>query len=276
MEERKQLTLRDVQDVSLEIFLDVHEFCMKNGIKYCMSGGTLLGAVRHKGFIPWDDDVDLFMLRPDYDRFIATYKSDRYVLLTMDNDKDYFLPYAHVADMDQTIIEYNYDPFSRKKTGVKIDIFPLETVSNDEKDFDKQFQRGWRLWKVFARARTAFWSFSKDKSLKYNAGLFARKTVTLGGRLVFWLGRMIDRNARKYKFGTTDYVALLSFPVPRAKQRHRLDVFADTVLLDFEGHKVCAPIKYEEFLITAFGPDYMTPPPEDQRVGPHTMRIYYK
>ena len=73
---------------------------------------------------------------------------------------------------------------------------------------------------------------------------------------------MIDRNARKYKFGTTDYVALLSFPVPRAKQRHRLDVFADTVLLDFEGHKVCAPIKYEEFLITAFGPDYMTPPPE--------------
>lgn len=276
MGDKRRLTLQDVQKVSLEIFLDVHEFCMKNGIKYCMSGGTLLGAVRHKGFIPWDDDVDLFMLRPDYDRFISTYKSDRYVLLTMENDKDYFLPYAHVADMDQTVIEYNYDPFSRKKTGVKIDIFPLEAVSNDEREFDKQFQKGCRLWKVFARARTAFWKFSKDKSLKYNAGLLARKIVTLGGRLVFCLSHLIDKNARKYKFGTTDYVGLLSFPVPRAKQRHRLDVFADTVLLDFEGHKVCGPIKYEEFLTTAFGPDYMTPPPEDQRVGPHTMRIFYK
>ncbi len=276
MGDKRQLTLQDVQKVSLEIFLDVHEFCMKNGIKYCMSGGTLLGAVRHKGFIPWDDDVDLFMLRPDYDRFISTYKSDRYVLLTMENNKDYFLPYAHVADMDQTVIEYNYDPFSRKKTGVKIDIFPLETVSNDEREFDKQFKKGCRLWKVFARARTAFWKFSKDKSLKYNAGLLARKIVTLGGRLVYCLSHLIDKNARKYEFGATDYVGLLSFPVLRAKQRHRLDVFADTVLLDFEGHKVCAPIKYEEFLTTAFGSDYMTPPPEDQRVGPHTMRIYYK
>ena len=106
MEKKKQLTLRDVQMVSLEILLDVHEFCMKNGIRYFMSGGTLLGAVRHKGFIPWDDDVDIFMLRPDYDRFVASYHSDRYVLLTMENDKDYFLPYAHVADMERTVIEY--------------------------------------------------------------------------------------------------------------------------------------------------------------------------
>lgn len=276
VKKRKQLTLSDVQKTSLAIFLDVHKFCMKNGIKYCMSGGTLLGAVRHKGFIPWDDDVDLFMLRPDYDRFVSTYKSDQYVLLTMENDKDYFLPYAHVADMDQTVIEYNYDPFSRKKTGVKIDIFPLETVSNDERLFDKQFKRGCKLWKVFARARTAFWEFSKEKSIKYNVGLFARKIITVGGRLVFLLAHLIDKNARKYEFGSTDYVALLSFPVMRAKQRHRMDVFAETVLLDFEGHKFCAPIKYEEFLTTAFGPDYMTPPPVDQRVGPHTMRIYYK
>ena len=276
MDEKRQLTLQDVQKVSLEIFLDVHAFCMKNGIKYYMSGGTLLGAVRHKGFIPWDDDVDLFMLRPDYDRFISSYKSNRYVLLTMENDKDYFLPYAHVADMEQTVIEYNYDPFSRKKTGVKIDIFPLETVSNDERDFDRQFKRGCFLWKVFSRARTAFWQFSKNKPLKYNAGLLARRIVTLGGRLVFCLSHLIDKNARKYEFGTTGYVALMSFPVPRAKQRHRLDVFADTVLLDFAGHKLCAPVKYEEFLTTAFGPDYMTPPPVDQRIGPHTMRIYYK
>lgn len=276
METRIQLTTQDIQRISLEIFLDVHDFCLKNGIKYFMSGGTLLGAVRHKGFIPWDDDIDLFMLRPDYDRFIKLYKSDRYHLLTMETDKDYFLPYAHVVDFDQTVIEYDYYPFSRKKTGVKIDIFPLEAVSNDEREFDRQFNKGCKLWTMFCRTRTVFWQFSKDKPLKYNLGLLARRIVTLGGRMVFYLSHLIDNNARKYEFGTTDYVALLSFPVMRAKQRHRLDVFSETLLLDFEGHKLCAPIKYEEFLTTAFGPDYMTPPPPDQRIGPHTMRIYYK
>ena len=276
METGKRLTVQDVQKVSLEIFCDVHDFCIKNGIKYFMSGGTLLGAVRHKGFIPWDDDVDLFMLRPDYDRFIESYHSDRYRLLAMEKDKDFFLPYAHIADMDETVIEYNYYPFSKKKTGVKIDVFPLETVSNNERDFDRQFRTGCLLWKAFMRTRTAFWEFSKEKSLKYNAGLLARKIITCNGRLVYLLRDLIDRNARRQKFGTTDYVALLSFPVMRAKQRHRMDVFSKAVLLDFEGHKMCAPVKFEEFLTTAFGPDYMVPPPEDQRVSPHTMRIFYK
>ena len=121
----RRLSLEEVQAKCLDIMLDVHDFCLKNGIKYSMSGGTLLGAVRHKGFIPWDDDVDIFMLRPDYDRFVSTYESPRYVLMSMERDKWYSLPFAHVADVTETEIEWMNVPFCHENGGVKIDIFPI-------------------------------------------------------------------------------------------------------------------------------------------------------
>ena len=258
------------------ILLDVHDFCTRNEIQYSLSGGTLLGAVRHKGFIPWDDDIDMFMLRPDYDRFLATYKSDKYRLMSMETDRDYFLPYAHVVDMDRTIMTYNYYPFSRRDCGVKIDVFPIESVSDKPEEYDEQFARCLELGKKFFYARKAFWKYSWDSSFKYKWQLLLKKIKTCNGRAAYYYCKKIDENARRWAFGSTAYLGLTCLPLARTKQRFPKEDFSHTVLLDFEGHKLCAMNGYEDLLRIAFGPDYMTPPPPEMRNPVHGMEIMYK
>ena len=271
----QELTLKEVQGRCLDIMLDVHNFCMKNDIQYSMSGGTLLGAVRHKGFIPWDDDVDLFMLRPDYDRFVHSYKSDRYVLRTMETERGFCLPFAHVTDMKETKIKWVRTPYSYKPGGVKIDIFPIESVSNNRAEYDAQFDKCVDYAYYYYYARRAILKFSVHESFHYNFQLLKRKIHTLNGLGAVRYTRLIDKNARQYPYGSTDYVGLTCLPLSRTRQRFPKEVFDGTVLLDFEGHQFCAMKGYKDVLLEAFGPDYMTPPPPEERFH-HNITFCYK
>ena len=272
----KQLTVKDIQDESLKILLDVDEFCRKHDIKYSLSGGTLLGAVRHHGFVPWDDDVDIFMLRPDDNRFISTYTSDKYHLLSMETDKDYFLPYAHVVDMDRTVIGFIHFPFYRKLCGIKIDILPIDSVSDNPEEYDAQFQRCLDYGEKFRYARMARWRFSWYKSIRGYLRLLMKKIKTLNGHSVYYWCKKIDDNAQQHPFGSTNYLGLTCLPLARTKQRYPASVFTHTVRLPFEGHQLCAMNGYETVLKAAFGPDYMTPPPPEEQCPVHDMEIFYK
>ena len=128
----KKLTLDEVKKIQLEILAYIDSFCKKNNISYFINYGTLLGAVRHKGFIPWDDDIDISMDREHYNMFIEKFNQDssKYKILSLDTDKAYFNNFIKVVDTTTKIVDNrNYKTFS---CGVFVDIFPMDKF-NDKK-----------------------------------------------------------------------------------------------------------------------------------------------
>ena len=119
----------DIKRISLDILIDVASFCERNNIRYYLACGTLLGAVRHKGFIPWDDDVDIMMPRPDFIRFMDLYESDRFKGYWPSEGRYY---YGKVYDPKTIKYEKGYDYKKYQPLGVDVDIFPLDGMVNDE------------------------------------------------------------------------------------------------------------------------------------------------
>ena len=124
----KELSLQEIKEIELDILKMFHSFCIENNIKYYLSHGTLLGAIRYKKFIPWDDDVDLLIPRKDYDRMLSIFKdNERYHLFAFEKDSKYSYPFAKLCDMTTRKDEFGYE--NGVELGVDIDLFRLRGCS---------------------------------------------------------------------------------------------------------------------------------------------------
>ena len=126
----KELGLLEIQKIEVDLLKVFAEFCKENNIRYYLSHGALLGAIRYKKFIPWDDDIDLLIPREDYDRMVSIFKdSDRYHLFAFEKDSKYRYPFAKLCDMTTRKVETGYD--NGVELGIDIDLFPMDTWDND-------------------------------------------------------------------------------------------------------------------------------------------------
>lgn len=129
---RQELSLLEIQKREAKILKYLHEICVENNITYYLFYGTLLGAVRHKGFIPWDDDLDVIVPRDDYEKLLTIlHKRDKYTLLTNDYFDDYRYPFAKLVDPETKLVEYGV--LECQELGVWVDIFPLDAIPNNSK-----------------------------------------------------------------------------------------------------------------------------------------------
>lgn len=265
----KELTTDELKKIQLDILVAVADFCEQNGIQYWLDSGTLLGAVRHKGYIPWDDDIDVGMLREDYDKFLALFnqKQSRYVAITHETDPDFYLPHMKVFDPSTILYEPNEDGC---KFYVNIDIFVYDNAPDDDKAVKKMYD-------LRDKWRKKFFVQNQDKFMTGGAG---KKFLKKARRLVYTIFGLYSKkkdyvalqieNSKKYANAQTKRVGNFTSYTRIATDKSVFNSFVD---VEFEGRKFKAPAGYDEWLRNFYG-DYMQLPPENKRVSHHSFKAY--
>lgn len=247
--------LKKIWAVELDLLKAFLDYCEKHGLRCWVEGGTLLGAVRHKGFIPWDDDADLAMLREDYDKMCQIGNDgleEPYFLQTAFSDVDYHRGHAQFRRSDTAGIRPS-DAFQPFNQGIFIDIFPLDAAPDDRKLVHDHRKRCLKILK-----------FLKAKNTH----------CIVSGRLTLIFRKLRARYEVKRKGWTTIYQqaedemrALARYPHTKVGELTVLgedklwdkSIFEETVMLPFENIMVPAPKRWDEFLRVSYGDDYMTP-----------------
>lgn len=259
----RKLTVNEQREIQLKVLQDVANYCEQNNLRYFLAYGTLIGAVRHNGFIPWDDDIDIAMPRPDYDLFIKSFNHeyDYTKVLEMSISKKYGIPFAKAYDNRTWIDELHYKP---EEYGVFVDIFPIDGIKGT-----LQFKKMDRFNKLLHIKKANFTRRSLFKIIRNYFG----KIILLPFSVHDILKRM-DKIARQYPFGTTPKAGLISVPYG-IREIVDTSVFEQTTYHEFEGLQFRIPIGYDVWLKSLYG-DYMQLPPEEKRVPHHVLDAYWK
>lgn len=244
MENKKPLSVKEKQNILFDILKDIDAFCRKNNIKYSLSDGTMLGAVRHGGFIPWDDDADICMLREDFDRFAATYKSERYDMLYKTCNESELFYGGFIKINDPSTYTKNDKKTDLSQFGVTVDIFPFDPVPEDEKERKKYMHNVRRIDnRLYHSQKRDF--FSIFKSFRYNSEGWWKK-----------LHEAIKIGNRKYKSSPLVGQSVCVRDDRVVLNKKLFDSISD---ITFNGYTFLGFEDAHGYLSFMFGPDYMTP-----------------
>jgi len=264
-----QELLNDIHNIQLEMALEVKRICDKYNIKYSIIAGTLLGAVRHKGFIPWDDDLDIGMLREEYDRFIEVCKKeldDKYFLQTWDTDKDFPLPIAKLRKNGTRYVEKNSSKSNHHK-GIYIDIFPFDNVP--ESTIKRKVQNiVTYILKRMLLIKKNYILWEDNEKLKR----IIYKIVFIVSSLFpdYLIKDTLYRVMTMYNDRKTNKVVTFGGAYGYNKETINRQWLENNKPIIFENVEFSAPCDYEGYLTYLYR-DYMTPPPENKRYNRHNI-----
>jgi lipopolysaccharide cholinephosphotransferase len=266
----KEMTKEEFRTALLDTMSAVDLFCTEHHIHYSVADGTLLGAVRHNGFIPWDDDIDIYMLREDYNRFVSLFPKkykEQYTMHCLENNPEWHKLFAKVCD-DRTLMQNELR--SVEQYGVNIDVFPVDEVPDNQKEW-KRFMR--KVMVLYSIINNKSRKISKKRSFSNNIGIALLDIVLFPFSRKFLFkcaNRFIQKNNGK-GFKSCYEVSFgldLKHPFDR-------DLFNDIRKWEFEDRLYYGFTNASIFLEKSYGSDFMKLPPLEKRVH-HSEKAYWK
>lgn len=263
-------SLDEVKVALVKIFADLIKFCDEHGLTYYLSGGTAIGAVRHGGFIPWDDDIDIYLMREDYERFLSLRDSlpedSPYEIIDM-RSPGYYLPLAKFCKKNSTIWEHENIPFLM---GLYVDVFPLDEFNGSKENIKLAFDYR-RAWEDYAR------SLRRHKMSHFLSKIL-RGTLRPIPRMVediLWFcprehiyRERILKMEEQIRRTTGDFLYCYGMGSGELKFSYPKEWFVRRIDITFEGLTVKIHEGYDGYLSKQFG-NYMEFPPEAERVSTH-------
>lgn len=263
-----EITLKEIQLIELKILQEIHELCLKHEISYYMSGGTLLGAVRHKGFIPWDDDIDIFMPRREYNRFCEIAPTELPACLELQNralTEKFPFWFSKVIQKRTCLIE---NQMPKSIMGVYVDIFPIDGLPANP------LKRFWLENKMRILNRLSLAQVCADQGLLYQSTLLKRQLKRLA--VLLTPDRFIEKQNKsllQYDFYTSELVKNLSTD-GKSREKVPLAYMGKPKLMTFEGRQFFGMAQAERYLSHFYG-DYTQLPPEAERDSHHKYTAVY-
>lgn len=248
--------IQELRQIQMGILDEVHRYCEAHGLRYFLSSGTLIGAVRHKGYIPWDDDIDIYMPRQDYEAFLQNYHDEKgiYRAINPATESHYYYTFAKVVDQRTHMVEKETEGY---QIGVYMDIFPVDFVTEDLQQRQRVFKQKHLLYKI-RRCK-----ISNTNPLQSRLAYLVYKCWPMSVR-------QIERKIRNLIVldTPTQTVCNMTEAGPSIKGCFPADDIASAVDIEFEGKTYKTMIGYKDYLQRTYG-DYMTLPPVEQRVTHH-------
>jgi len=272
----KKLNIKEIKQIELSILKFFHEFCEENKLTYYLAYGTLLGAVRHKGFIPWDDDIDVYMPRKDYEKFLKEFDkkntNELFKTISVYDYTNYYIQFAKLIYTKTTVYEKRL--CVDIPIGIWLDIFPLDNMSND---YQKAIllHKKVKIFNILRVHKIQNFKFSANKNIMDNFKVLIHKIIQ---KLIFfiplkYLMRKINNLSQKYK--NEEYSKYIGY-VASTDNSFLLERewFKERVLIVFENYKFWVPKEWDKVLKNNYG-NYMQLPPENKRVD-HLIEAYWK
>ncbi len=270
----KELNFEEMKKIELTILSEIDDICKKQNINYSIAYGTLLGAIRHKGFIPWDDDIDIVMPRNDYERFIAYCQENTtsFMLLCNRTNERYSYLFAKACDRSTKILEDVSNPYNIEY-GICLDIFPVDGLGNSKEEAIKNFKKSsfYRElivaanWKKFFRSKGRKWYVEPIRFMFFVASRFINANK---------LSKKLERGFSKIDFETSAFSSSICGAY-RKREIISTEIYSQFTDMSFENLNVRGLKFYNEYLTEIYG-DYMKLPPEEKRVTHHMFKAIKK